>query len=187
MGKRLTKIYTKTGDRGETGLGDGTRVAKDSQRVIAMGDIDELNSAIGMVLSNSTKDEVREVLTRVQHQLFNVGGELSLPDQTFIKNEDVEWLENRLDRFNETLPPLEEFILPGGSPAAAACHLARAICRRAERDVVALAREENINDELRKYLNRLSDLLFVICRILSREVGEEETYWDTPELADEDW
>ena len=177
MGHRLSKIYTRTGDDGTTGLSDGSRQSKDSNRFEAIGDVDELNSLVGVVLAYEPKDSIRECLTNVQHDLFNLGGELSLPDQSLISSGDVEALERNLDSFNEQLPPLKEFILPGGGLAAAACHHARAVCRRAERSVLRLSRTEAVNQPLRMYLNRLSDLLFVIGRVLARESGKGEVYW----------
>lgn len=177
MGNRLSKIYTRTGDDGTTGLTDGSRVSKSSQRVEAMGEVDELNSVIGMVLACDLAEPVRVILLEVQHDLFDIGGELATPDLELLQGERVEWLENTLDRLNESLPPLEEFILPGGGAAAAVCHLARSVCRRAERRLVALSHEEPSPATLRGYLNRLSDLLFVLCRVLAREAGEGEVYW----------
>lgn len=177
MGNRLTKIYTRTGDAGQTGLTGGERVDKDCARIEAIGDVDELNSAIGLVLVHDIPLEVRECLVLVQHNLFNLGGELSMPGQSLITVGDVEGLERTLDEFNANLPPLKEFILPGGGPAAATCHLARTVCRRAERRVIALARAESVNVPARVYLNRLSDLLFVLCRVIAHAGGEEEVYW----------
>ena len=177
MGHRLSKIYTRTGDKGTTGLGGGERVDKDSLRIEAIGNVDELNSAIGMVLACAIRDEIRGILNEVQHKLFDLGGELSMPGYEALGAEDVSRLEQELDGCNERLPPLEEFILPGGGPAAAACHLARTICRRAERRVVALAREEAVNVHTQTYLNRLSDLLFVLCRMLARDEGGSEVLW----------
>jgi cob(I)alamin adenosyltransferase len=178
MGNRLSKIYTRTGDDGTTGLGDGTRVPKDNLRVAAFGDTDEANCAIGMVLAvRDIPDEVRRCLVEVQHKLFDLGGELATPGYRAIKNEDIDWLEQQLDGFNDHLPPLKEFILPGGGPAAAACHLARTITRRAERHAWTLAKRETIPAEITMYLNRLSDLLFVIARILARHEGGTEVLW----------
>jgi len=178
MGNRLSKIYTRTGDDGTTGLGDGSRVAKDDLRVAAFGDTDEANSAIGMVLAvRDIPDEVRRCLVEVQHKLFDLGGELATPGYRAIKDGDIDWLETQLDGFNEHLPPLKEFILPGGGPAAAACHLARTITRRAERSTWALAKRDAVPAEITKYLNRLSDLLFVIARILARYEGGSEVLW----------
>ncbi|HET8553442.1 MAG TPA: cob(I)yrinic acid a,c-diamide adenosyltransferase [Rhodanobacteraceae bacterium] len=178
MGNRLSKIYTRTGDDGTTGLGDGSRVAKDSPRVTAYGTTDELNSAIGMVLASpDVPDDVRETLTQVQHDLFDLGGELCIPGMEMIHDADVERLEQTLDRFNADLPMLKEFILPGGGMAAANCHLARTVCRRAERAVVTLAREEDVRPQVTHYLNRLSDLLFVLARVLARASGHGEVLW----------
>ncbi len=177
MGHRLSRIYTRTGDDGTTGLGDGTRVPKDAPRVCAYGTVDELNAALGMVLAEPLPDAVRGALEPIQHQLFDLGGELAVPGLAAIAEEQVEALEHTLDRFNEQLPPLKEFILPGGGRAAAACHLARTICRRAEREVVRLAREEPVRPEVIRYLNRLSDLLFVLCRVIARAGGGGEVLW----------
>ena len=177
MGNRLSKIYTRTGDDGTTGLGDGTRVAKDSARVAAYGTVDELNSAIGLVLADSVPERIREVLTQAQHDLFDLGGELCIPGMAMVHDADVTRLESMLDAFNETLPPLKDFILPGGGIAAAHCHLARTICRRAEREVITLSRSEDVRGEAIRYLNRLSDLLFVLARVLARESGHGEVLW----------
>jgi cob(I)alamin adenosyltransferase len=178
MGNRLSKIYTRTGDDGSTGLGDGSRVPKDSARVAAYGTVDELNSAIGMVLAcDGVPPEVREALTQVQHELFDLGGELCIPGMAMVQDADVARLETVLDALNEPLPPLKEFILPGGGMAAACGHLARTVCRRAEREVIALARVEDIRPQPQRYLNRLSDLLFVICRVLARAGGHGEVLW----------
>jgi cob(I)alamin adenosyltransferase len=179
MGKRLSKIYTRTGDDGTTGLGDGTRVPKDSPRVDAYGTVDEANSAIGLVLAcPKVPDAVRTALTEVQHDLFELGGELCIPGHAAITSGFVERLESRLDAFNADLPALAEFILPGGSEAAARCHLARTIPRRAERETIALAGEETVRSEAIMYLNRLSDLLFVVARVLARAEGGTEVLWD---------
>ena len=178
MGNRLSKIYTRTGDDGSTGLGDGSRVGKDSLRVGAYGTVDELNSTIGMVLACSGVDDaVREALTQVQHELFDLGGELCIPGMAMIHDADIARLETVLDGFNEPLPALKEFILPGGGMAASCCHLARTVCRRAEREVIALAREEDVRPQPQRYLNRLSDLLFVLCRVLARADGHGEVLW----------
>jgi cob(I)alamin adenosyltransferase len=178
MGNRLSKIYTRTGDEGTTGLGDGTRVPKDSLRVEAYGAVDECNSAIGMTLAvTGIPAEVTRVLIEVQHDLFDLGGELCIPGHRAITDSQVERLEQALDGLNADLPPLKEFILPGGGPAAAACHLARAIARRAERRAWALAREETVAAEPLRYLNRLSDLLFVIARVLARHETGQEVLW----------
>lgn len=177
MGHRLSKIYTRTGDKGSTGLGNGERVDKDSLRIEAIGQVDEVNCAIGMVLVHGIRPTIGEILGEIQHKLFDLGGELSMPGHEFIRTEDVTGLEQALDTFNAELPPLKEFILPGGGPAAAACHLARAICRRAERHMVTLSRHESINPQGQTYLNRLSDLLFVAGRILARDEGGQEVLW----------
>jgi len=178
MGNRLSKIYTRTGDDGTTGLGDGSRTAKDSLRVTAYGTVDELNSAIGMTLACEGIDAaVRDALVQIQHELFDLGGELCIPGMAMIQPADIDRLEHVLDGFNADLPALKDFILPGGGMAAASCHLARTICRRAERDVVALGREETIRPEAMRYLNRLSDLLFVMARVLARASGHGEVVW----------
>ena len=177
MGKRLSKIYTRTGDDGTTGLGDGTRTPKDSPRVEAYGTVDEASSAIGIVLACDVPDDVRDVLVAVQHQLFDLGGELCIPGHAAIHETDIERLEQLLDRFNEDLPPLKDFILPGGGMAAAQCHLARTIARRAEREVVTLSHHDAVRPEAIRYLNRLSDLLFVLCRVLARASGHGEVLW----------
>jgi cob(I)alamin adenosyltransferase len=178
MGNRLSKIYTRTGDEGTTGLGDGTRVTKDCPRVEAYGAVDECNSAVGMVLAvQEIPADVRRVLTEVQHDLFDLGGELCIPGHRAITDAHVGRLEQALDAFNADLPPLKEFILPGGGPAAAACHLARAIARRAERRAWTLAGQETVAPEPLRYLNRLSDLLFVIARVLARHETGQEVLW----------
>lgn len=179
MGNRLSRIYTRTGDDGSTGLGDGSRTGKDSLRVEAYGTVDELNSAIGIVLAQQPlPDAVATVLVQVQHELFDLGGELCLPPGTeLVHDRDVERLERHLDGFNADLPPLKDFILPGGGAAAAHCHLARTICRRGERVLVALSREEPVRGECIRYLNRLSDLLFVLGRVLARAAGAGEVLW----------
>jgi cob(I)alamin adenosyltransferase len=178
VGNRLSKIYTRTGDDGTTGLGDGSRVPKDSLRVEAYGTVDELNSTIGMVLAcEGVDDAVRETLTQAQHELFDLGGELCIPGMAMIEDADITRLETSLDGFNEPLPPLKDFILPGGGMAAACCHLARTVCRRAERQVIALARVEEIRPQAQRYLNRLSDLLFVLGRVLARAGGHGEVLW----------
>jgi cob(I)alamin adenosyltransferase len=177
MGHRLSKITTRTGDAGETGLGDGTRVAKDSVRVQARGDIDELNCVIGMVLAEDVSREVRDALGQVQHDLFDLGGELSIPGHKLLKPSRVEALEETLEAWNAGLEPLKEFILPGGTRAAAAAHLARTVCRRAERSVVAVGRKDKVGDPARRYLNRLSDLLFVAGRLLNRHAGQNDVQW----------
>lgn len=177
MGHRLSKITTRTGDAGETGLGDGTRVSKDSPRVQALGDIDELNSVLGMLLAEDVSQEVRDALDLVQHDLFDLGGELCIPGHKLLKPSRVAALEETLEAWNAGLEPLKEFILPGGTRAAAAAHLARTVCRRAERSVVALGREDKVSDAARRYLNRLSDLLFVAGRLLNRHAGQNDVQW----------
>jgi len=178
LANRLTKIYTRTGDHGQTRLADGATVAKTSARIQACGDIDETNCAIGLVLSaDPLPDALRSMLTAVQQDLFDLGAELALPDRPRADDAQVERLERALDGLNEHLPPLREFVLPGGSPSAAACHLARAICRRAERSAWRVAEESELNPALLKYLNRLSDLLFVVARVLARETGRDEAMW----------
>jgi len=177
MAHRLSKITTRTGDRGDTGLGDGSRVSKASARVRALGDLDELNSAIGLVLAEETPAEVSAALSDVQHDLFDLGGEVSIPGHALLGEAQVERLEATIERWNAELPALKEFILPGGTRAAAAAHLARTICRRAERSVVALGRTDKVGDAARRYLNRLSDLLFVAARVLNRESGQNDVQW----------
>ena len=177
MGHRLSKIYTRTGDGGETGLGDGSRVRKDSQRVVALGEVDELNSTMGVLLAESLPDKIREALEGIQHDLFDLGGDLSIPGRSSMSDAQVKRLEALLDGLNSALPPLKEFILPGGTRAAGLAHLARTVCRRAERSLVALARSEKVGDVARIYLNRLSDLLFVLGRILNREGGRGDVLW----------
>ncbi|PZQ11490.1 MAG: cob(I)yrinic acid a,c-diamide adenosyltransferase [Rhodanobacter denitrificans] len=177
MGNRLSKIYTRTGDDGSTGLGDGSRTGKDSARVNAYGTVDELNSTIGLALACELPDPVRELLTQVQHDLFDLGGELCIPGMAMVHDADVERLERELDTLNEPLPALKDFILPGGGMAAASCHLARTVCRRAERETIALSRQEAVRSEAIRYLNRLSDLLFVIARVLARASGHGEVLW----------
>jgi cob(I)alamin adenosyltransferase len=178
MGNRLTKIYTRTGDDGSTGLGDGARVAKESLRVEAYGTVDEANSTIGVVLAVAgLPPAITACLVGAQHDLFDLGGELCIPGHRMITTAYVERLETTLDEFNDELPPLKDFILPGGGPAAAACHVARAVCRRAERRVWSLARVEEVSPEALKYLNRLSDLLFVLARVLARHERGSEVIW----------
>jgi cob(I)alamin adenosyltransferase len=181
MGNRLSRIYTRTGDDGTTGLGDGARVPKESARVEAYGGVDEANSCVGLVLAVAgLPAEVGACLLKVQHDLFDVGAELCIPGHRVVQDAAVLRLEETLDRFNEALPPLKEFILPGGGPAAAACHLARTVVRRAERGVWALARQEPVAGEVTRYLNRLSDLLFVLARVLARHEQGQETLWQGP-------
>jgi cob(I)alamin adenosyltransferase len=180
MGHRLSKITTRTGDKGETGLGDGSRVPKDHARVAALGDIDELNSALGLLLAEELPGEIREALLQVQQDLFDLGGEISIPGHSLLRPESVAALEARLQEWNQDLPALKEFILPGGTRAAAAAHLARTVCRRAERGVVALGRKEKVGEPARQFLNRLSDLLFVAGRALNRAAGVGDVQWRHP-------
>lgn len=178
MGNRLSKIYTRTGDDGSTGLGDGSRTSKTSPRVEAIGDVDELNSQIGLLLAEADLPAaMRPTLTRIQHELFELGGELSIPGYARINEAMVSALETDLDALNETLPPLKEFILPGGSRPAAQCHVARAVCRRAERRLVAMSKAEAVTPATLMYLNRLSDLLFVLCRAINRALGHADVLW----------
>ena len=177
MGHRLSKIYTRTGDGGETGLGDGTRVPKDSLRIHAMGEIDELNSAIGVLLAEALPAGVREALDGIQHDLFDLGGEVCIPGRSSVSDSQVARLETLLDGYNADLPPLKEFILPGGTRPASLAHLARTVCRRAERALVSLSGAEPVGDSARKYLNRLSDLLFVLGRVLNRAGGGTDVLW----------
>lgn len=179
MGYRLSKIYTRTGDDGDTNLGDGCRIPKNTLRVDALGTLDELNCALGLALSfENPASDVHIKLTRIQHELFDLGGELCPPHRPVITEEHVLRLEKMLDQWNETLPPLKEFLLPGGHPASSACHLARAICRRAERCIVGLNREAPVSAPVLCYINRLSDLLFVAARILAKSQQCDEILWD---------
>ncbi len=177
MGHRLSKIYTRTGDQGTTGLGDGSRVDKNHVRVEAMGDVDELNSVIGVLLTHQLPTAVSRALTEAQNDLFNLGGELSIPGTDMLTAADATRLEQTLDAFNAELAPLKEFILPGGAPAAAVCHVARCVCRRAERRVVTLNKSERVNPHTAIYLNRLSDLLFVTARYLNKCANTAEVLW----------
>ncbi|MGQ0511135.1 MAG: cob(I)yrinic acid a,c-diamide adenosyltransferase [Betaproteobacteria bacterium] len=177
MGNRLSRITTRTGDRGETGLGDGSRVAKDAARVRTMGDIDELNSALGVLLAEKIPKAIRDALLQVQHDLFDLGGEVCIPGHQMVAEPHVERLEKLTQANNAGLAPLKEFILPGGTRAAAMAHLARTVCRRAERSLVALGRTEGVGDPARRYLNRLSDLLFVLGRKLNQSAGRGDVLW----------
>ncbi|HEY1147262.1 MAG TPA: cob(I)yrinic acid a,c-diamide adenosyltransferase [Pseudoduganella sp.] len=177
MGNRLSKIATRTGDKGTTGLGDGSRVDKDSVRVHAMGDVDELNSQIGLLLCEDMPDEMREELVMIQHDLFDLGGELCIPGYQMIKDEHVERLDAMLEKYNATLPALTEFILPAGSRAASIAHVCRTVCRRAERAIVTLGKAETIHEHPRQYVNRLSDLMFVLARVLNRFAGGSDVLW----------
>jgi cob(I)alamin adenosyltransferase len=182
MGNRLSKIVTRTGDNGTTGMADGKRVSKDDARIEAIGTVDELNSQIGVLLAETLPQDVRGCFTQVQHELFNLGGELSLPGHTGITEAQVLHLENQVETWNQKLPPLKEFILPGGSRAAALCHVARTVCRRAERRVVTLGKSETVAPQLLQYLNRLSDLLFVACRVINRTTGQNDVLWNSTNL-----
>ena len=183
MGNRLTKLYTKTGDDGTTGLGDGSRITKDSPRIEAVGTIDELNSWIGLLLAELPADEpLIEPLTEIQHRLFDLGGELAVPGFQLIQSQMVSDLEVLCDQLNEELPPLKEFILPGGSTSAGLCHMARAVARRAERVIVTLSKDESIGDDLKRYINRLSDVLFVMARQLARRDGGQEVFWKSKRI-----
>jgi cob(I)alamin adenosyltransferase len=182
MGKRLTQIATRTGDDGTTGLGDNTRVPKDHLRVHAMGDVDELNSQIGLLLCEELAPGTRELLVEIQHQLFNLGGELSIPGFELLKAEAVAALDEALARYNGELPKLEEFILPAGNRAAAQAHVCRTVARRAERAVVALGRQDPLRETPRQYLNRLSDLMFVLARVFNRMNGGDDVYWKSERM-----
>lgn len=186
MANRLSQIATRTGDDGTTGLGDGSRVPKDHLRVMAMGDVDELNSTLGVLLAEPLPDDVRALLVVIQHELFNLGGELSIPGYTLLKDEAVARLDEALAHYNATLPRLAEFILPAGTRSAALAHVSRSVARRAERAVVHLTLQEPVNDAPRQYLNRLSDLLFVLARVLNRAnldgLGGDDVYWRSEKL-----
>jgi cob(I)alamin adenosyltransferase len=187
MGQRLTQIATRTGDDGSTGLGDGTRVLKSDLRVAAMGDVDELNSGLGVLLAEPLPDDVRELLVTIQHELFNLGGELSIPGYELLKIDAVLRLDQALEHYNGQLPRLKEFILPAGTRSAALAHVSRTVARRAERSLVALSSHETVNDAPRQYLNRLSDLMFVLARVLNRAnldgLGGDDVYWRSERLA----
>jgi len=183
MGKRLTQIATRTGDDGTTGLGDNTRVSKDSLRVHSMGEVDELNSHIGLLLCEELSADVRELLIDIQHQLFNLGGEMSIPGFELLKADALAQLDSALATYNGRLPKLEEFILPAGNRAASQAHVCRTVARRAERAVVALGKAEPLRDTPRQYLNRLSDLMFVLARVLNRANGGDDVYWKSERLA----
>lgn len=177
MGHRLSKITTRTGDDGSTGLGDGSRVAKDSERIEALGAVDELNSSIGILLVEALPEEVRKLLLDIQHSLFDLGGELSIPGYTLLSEADISKIEEHLEEYNKNLPSLKDFILPGGSKAAALCHVARSTCRRAERRVVSLSKSGDVSPVAQQYLNRLSDLLFVLARHLNRYAKVGDVIW----------
>lgn len=179
MGYRLSKIYTRTGDKGSTGMADGRRIDKDDIQVNVIGDIDELNSIMGLLICKLDDNALTEMLLTIQHDLFNLGGQISMPEMSLLSSDRTDWLERNLDEMNKDLPPLKEFILPGGTEAAASCHLARAVCRRAERNMVSLAKNMDIELSLTSYINRLSDFLFVAARVLSRLQGGKEIYWNS--------
>lgn len=177
MGNRLSKIYTKTGDSGTTGLGDGSRISKASLRINAIGEIDELNCNLGLLLNHELRTDMRKLIIDIQHDLFVLGGELSIPGSKFVEEDSIKKLENAIDLYNEEIPALKEFILPGGSPAASAAHLCRAVCRRAERAILEIESSESINSDLTSYINRLSDFLFVVARIVSKDSSVGEVLW----------
>lgn len=178
MGNRLSKIATRTGDDGTTGLGNGRRVGKDDVRIAAIGDVDELNSNVGVLLAEPLPDDVRAVLVTIQHDLFDLGGELCVPGHTVLGDAHLARLDQWLADYNATLPPLKEFILPGGARTAALAHVCRTVCRRAERSIVALGRIEALHETPRRYVNRLSDLLFVLARVLNRAAGGADVLWE---------
>jgi len=183
MANRLSKIYTRTGDDGSTGMADGARVSKDDLLVHAIGDVDELNSQLA-VLAFHVPDELVSVVNTIQNELFNVGAELTM-EQAMLKQENIDWLEHALDELNAHLPPLKEFILPGGGLAASHCHVARSICRRVERALVSLDKQKPLNIYLKAYINRLSDYLFVLARAISQQQGENEVYWQSGRIKNE--
>ncbi|MDE2428194.1 MAG: cob(I)yrinic acid a,c-diamide adenosyltransferase [Burkholderiales bacterium] len=178
MGNRLSKIATRTGDAGTTGLGDGSRIAKDALRVHAMGDVDELNSHLGVLMCEDLPPQMKHELMSIQHDLFDMGGELCIPGYTLITDAQVARLDDLLAKYNADLPPLKDFILPGGSRAAAIAHVCRTVCRRAERAIVSLGHSETINEHPRQYMNRLSDLMFVLSRVLNRYAGGSDVLWE---------
>ncbi len=180
MGYRLSQIATRTGDQGTTGLADGQRLAKDAPRIVALGEIDELNAVLGLLLTHNLPNDLAEILVLCQHDLFDLGGELAIPGSMVLQEAQLARIDRALLRLNELLPPLTEFILPGGTPAAAICHIARTVCRRGERSLVTLNQQTPINPQSLNYLNRLSDLLFVIARIINREAGQSEGLWNNP-------
>lgn len=177
MGHRLSKIYTRTGDDGTTGLGDGSRINKDSTRIETIGAIDELNSLIGLLIASSLPPEISSLLTHIQHELFEIGGELSVPGREVITSDEIQYLEDALDTYNANLKSLKEFVLPGGTQMAAFCHIARSVCRRAERRIITLNREETVSTNTIRYLNRLSDLLFVLARSLNASQNKPDVLW----------
>jgi cob(I)alamin adenosyltransferase len=184
MGNRLSKIATRTGDNGSTGLGDGSRTEKDSMRIQAIGDIDELNAQLGFLLCDKLDAPMREALLSIQHDLFDLGGELCIPGYTLISDAQVARLDRLLEQYNADLPPLQDFILPGGSHAAALAHVCRTVCRRAERSIIGLGRSETVHEPVRQYVNRLSDLLFVLSRVLNRADGGSDVLWRKDQQGD---
>jgi cob(I)alamin adenosyltransferase len=185
MGHRISKIYTRTGDAGQTGLGDGQRVSKSDMRIHAIGEIDEVNATLGLLLTEELPADIRALITDVQHDLFDLGGEVCIPGMSMMTARQVEQLEKAIDHYNASLKPLKDFILPGGSRASALTHHARAVCRRAERALVALAQIKTVNNGAYQYLNRLSDLLFVLGRVLNRALGHEDVLWQKRKNAGE--
>lgn len=184
MGNRLSKIATRTGDKGTTGLGDGSRTDKDSLRIQAIGDVDELNSQLGLLLCEQLAAELRAALLSIQHDLFDLGGELCIPGYALVSAAQVARLDDLLEQYNADLPPLKDFILPGGNRPAALAHVCRTACRRAERSIVGLGKSETVNEEVRQYVNRLSDLLFVLSRVLNRADGGSDVLWQKDRLRD---
>ncbi|MDB5766891.1 MAG: Cob(I)alamin adenosyltransferase PduO [Collimonas fungivorans] len=184
MGNRLSKIATRTGDKGTTGLGDGSRTDKDSLRIQAIGDVDELNSQLGLLLCEQLAVGLREALLSIQHDLFDLGGELCIPGYALVSAAQVARLDDLLEKYNADLPPLKDFILPGGNRPAALAHVCRTVCRRAERSIVSLGKSETVNEAVRQYVNRLSDLLFVLSRVLNRADGGSDVLWQKDRLRD---
>jgi cob(I)alamin adenosyltransferase len=184
MGNRLSKIATRTGDKGTTGLGDGSRTGKDSLRIQAIGDVDELNSQLGLLLCEGLDATLREALLSIQHDLFDLGGELCIPGYALVSEAQVARLDDLLEKYNAGLPPLKDFILPGGNRPAALAHVCRTVCRRAERSIVSLGKSETVNEAVRQYVNRLSDLLFVLSRVLNRADGGSDVLWQKDRLRD---
>ena len=182
MANRLSSITTRTGDDGTTGLADGSRIDKDSNRIIAIGSVDELNSLLGIIITSSDDDGISGYLLNIQHRLFDIGGELAMPGNAMISDNTIDRLEELIDLFNQDLPSLKEFILPGGNLPGSICHLARTVCRRAERDLISLSRDEFVNPLTIVYMNRLSDLLFIFARTLVVSKGNKETYWNSERL-----
>lgn len=182
MGYRLSKIYTRTGDKGTTGMADGRRIDKDDVQVDVIGNVDELNSIMGMLICKTEDISLSDMFITIQHDLFNLGGQISMPEMKLLSAERTVWLEHKLDEMNQDLPPLKEFILPGGTEAAATCHLARSVSRRTERSIVSLGKNLNVSADVQAYINRLSDFLFVAARVLSRQQGGKEVYWNSERI-----